>query len=167
MGGETGTINPISELETAYQFAFRNDITTLSYVKSMPYGQLLRKDLAKMISNFAINVLGRQPDESRREICIQYVDKSIASPETWTNIVKSCMLSVMGQKEDGITPLQDFMSEKVVTRAEFGTVLSRALWGRDNDNNADNRYIDHLQGLKDSGYMKYITDSRPFIVENR
>ena len=55
----------------------------------------------------------------------------------------------MGQ---GITA---FNPKGVVTRAQFGTVLSRALRGNLFDG-ADPYYKDHLQSLKDVGIMTKI-----------
>jgi hypothetical protein len=44
-----------------------------------------------------------------------------------------------------------------VTRAEFGTVLSRALWG-DEYNGAEPFYKNHLNALKDAGVMNNISN---------
>jgi hypothetical protein len=33
--------------------------------KAMPMDSLYRRDLAKMITNFAINILGKEPDTSK------------------------------------------------------------------------------------------------------
>jgi hypothetical protein len=41
-------------------------------------------------------------------------------------IIQACELGLMGIHSDG-TPLSAFMPEKTVSRAEFGTVLSRLL----------------------------------------
>jgi len=49
-----------TELNNAYLRAYGYDITTMPTIqKANMQGKLLRKDMAKMISNFAINVLGK------------------------------------------------------------------------------------------------------------
>ena len=50
-----------------------------------------------------------------------------------------------------------FRPYDVVTRAEFGTVLSRALRGEEY-NGAVPYYADHLAALKDAGVMTMITN---------
>jgi hypothetical protein len=47
------------------------------------------------------------------------------------------------------------MPNKKVSRAEFGTVLSRILWG-ETYNNATPYYANHLQALKNNGIMTQI-----------
>ena len=49
-----------SELNNAYLRAYGYDITTIPTIqKANLNGSLIRKDMAKMISNFAINVMGK------------------------------------------------------------------------------------------------------------
>lgn len=64
----------------------------------------------------------------------------------------------MGQKADGTTAMA-FNPEGLLTRAEFGTILSRILYG--NEHNSSNPadpmwYAAHLKALKDDGYIKMI-----------
>jgi len=51
--------------------------------------------------------------------------------------------------------IDHFNPNGLVTRAEFGTVLSRALYG-DTYNDGDPYYVNHLQALKDAGIMTKI-----------
>jgi hypothetical protein len=65
----------------------------------------------------------------------------------------------MGLRPDGETVKAHFDPNGYVTRAEFGTVLSRLLYGKTYsvENVAGiNRYVKHLQGLKDHGIMTKI-----------
>jgi len=39
----------------------------------------------------------------------------------------ACQLGLMGLQSDGTTPMDQFMPNEVVTRAQFGTVISRML----------------------------------------
>ena len=69
-------------------------------------------------------------------------------------MIQSCLLDIMGIDTDG-TPLSDFMPNQTVSRAEFGTVLSRMLYG--NVNNVSNpRYANHLEALKRNDIMTQI-----------
>jgi len=56
-----------------------------------------------------------------------------------------------------------FNPSDTVTRAQFGTILSRALYGSAYKND-EIYYIDHLQALKDNGI---ITNSNPELKETR
>jgi len=69
----------------------------------------------------------------------------------------ACQLGVMGVNPDG-TPASNFNPNGTVTRAEFGTVLSRSLYGNLYDGGAP-YYKNHLSALKKSGIMKNITAS--------
>jgi len=70
-------------------------------------------------------------------------------------ITQACQMGLMGV---GITA---FKPNDIVTRAQFGTVLSRALYGNIN-NDGDPYYINHLQALRQEGIMTNIaTPSAP------
>ena len=56
-------------------------------------------------------------------------------------------LQIMGINADG-TPMQAFEPHKLVSRAEFATVLSRVIWGNKHNISGDDRYSAHLQALK-------------------
>jgi len=53
--------------------------------------------------------------------------------------------------------IDEFNPNGMVTRAEFGTVFSRALFG-DIYNGSNPYYKDHLQALKDAGIMNDISN---------
>ena len=64
----------------------------------------------------------------------------------------------MGLDDNG-NPAEKFNPTDTVTRAQFGTVLSRLLYG--NVNNAQKgtqRYAQHLEALNNAGIMKKIDD---------
>ena len=72
-------LSPVDELNDAYIRAYIHDITTINtYQKANMGGQLIRSHLAKMISNFAINLGGRTPDTS---LDCDFVDVSHQSEE--------------------------------------------------------------------------------------
>lgn len=76
--------------------------------------------MAKMISNFAITLGGLTPNTGAN---CDFTDIATQSAEMKFYIKLSCQLGLMGQ---GITK---FDPTAVVTRAQFGTILSRVLWG--------------------------------------
>jgi hypothetical protein len=67
----------------------------------------------------------------------------------------------MGIHTDG-TPLSEFMPDKFVSRAEFGTVLSRVLYGT-MYNDAIPYYVRHLQALQNNGIMTQIDDPEEYV----
>ena len=76
--------------------------------------------MAKMISNFAITLGGFTPDSIKQ---CTFDDVANQSAEMRFYIRISCQLGLMGV---GMT---NFEPNTEVTRAQFGTVLSRALYG--------------------------------------
>lgn len=88
-------------------------------------GQLIRKHAAKMISQFAINILEKEPSESAG---CSFSDMTNENPDMQYYARLACKLGIMGLKSDG-TPDTKFNPNAVVTRAQFGTMLSRLLYG--------------------------------------
>jgi hypothetical protein len=64
---------------------------------------------------------------------------------------KACQLGLMGMDMDYFQPYL------TVSRAQFGTILSRLLW-QTTYAGGKYYYIKHLQALKDNGVMNDITD---------
>jgi hypothetical protein len=62
------------------------------------------------------------------ENCNTFNDLANTTQEFQTYIIQACELGLMGIRSDG-TPLSAFMPNKKISRAEFGTVLSRLLYG--------------------------------------
>ena len=112
------------EVLDAYQWAYKNEVTTLSPVEgAMPDGYVYRWHMAKMVVNYALNVLGWELPKETPEECTRG-DKKI---EWESNEIKnyarmSCELGIMW------IDMQNFEPRRYVTRAQFGTVLSRLLW---------------------------------------
>jgi hypothetical protein len=149
------------ELQGAYDYAYNKGITTQASIDSANmYGQLIRSNMAKMIANYAKEVLGKTPDTTK--VC-NFSDVSSESAELQASIVEACQLGLMGLNADG-TAADKFNPKAVITRAQFGTVLSRALYGNAN-NGGEPYYAAHLQALKDAGIMTNI--SNPNAVEVR
>lgn len=136
------------ELEGAYDYAYNNGITTMSSIDNADmYGSLTRIAMAKMMANYAVEVLGKNPDATKE---CSFPDVSEELDAQYDNgVTKACQLGLMGVGIDNFNP------NGLVTRAEFGTVLSRALYG-DANNGGTPYYADHLAALKDAGIMNNI-----------
>jgi len=141
------------ELNHAYIFAFAHNITTLADCqKAQLDWPLIRSHMAKMISNFSISILKKTPDTDK--IC-NFADIGSQSQEMKYYTQLACQLWLMGLESDGITHMNNFMPNDVVTRAQFGTILSRLLrgtqyaWGIP-------YYEKHFQALKNAGIMTKI-----------
>ncbi|EKD25240.1 MAG: hypothetical protein ACD_80C00097G0002 [uncultured bacterium (gcode 4)] len=145
-----------TEIKEAYDYALANGITTQNTLQNADaLGELTRAHMAKMIVNFAEGVLHKRTDNSSG---CEFNDISNQSEELQHYIVESCQLGLMGQGIDAFNP------ESLITRAQFGTLLSRTLHG-DTYNGGDPYYADHLQALKNAGIMNNI--SNPNALEIR
>ena len=135
-----------SELQQAYNWALKNEITTMSPIeKANIEWYITREEMAKMISNYAINILWKTPDTTKS--CF-FLDSNI-NPGLVEYTTKSCQLWLMGQW------ITSFRPKDSVTRSEFWTVLSRAL--RWNKNEWwSNYYENHLKALKSEWIMTNI-----------
>ena len=150
----TGTFVPFlspfnKELTDAYFYAYHIKATTVADIKRANMtGALIRSHLSKMMSEYAIKVLGKTPDTTRK--CI-FTDMGNQTEEFKKYAIMACQLGLMGLKTDG-TPATTFAPGGQVNRAIFGTTLSRALWWEAN-NGGKNRYEKHLQALKTNAIM--------------
>lgn len=140
-------VNYSSELRQAYNWAFENKITTMNTIEwARMYDWLTREEMAKMISNYAVDILWKVPDTL--ESCY-FLDSNI-NPDLVQYVIESCQLWLMWQWVTSFRP-KDF-----VTRAEFGTVLSRVL--RWNKNEWWKTYYEnHLNALKSEWIMNNIS----------
>lgn len=145
-----GSANYSDELEGAYDYAYTIGITTQPTIDTADmYGSLIRSHMAKMMSEYAKEVLNRTPDTS---MTCEFTDVANQSEELRGYITEACQLGLMGV---GITA---FNPNGVVTRAQFGTVLSRALYGDEYNVDTTPYYAEHLAALKDAGIMTMISN---------
>lgn len=136
-----------SELQQAYNWAYQNGITTQNTIeKANMKWNITREELAKMISNYSINVLWKIPDTTKA--CL-FSDSNI-NPDLVQSVIRSCQLWLIGQWITSFKP-KDF-----VTRAEFWTVLSRVLWWNKNEW-WSTYYENHLKALKSEWIMNNIS----------
>ena len=137
------------ELQDAYTWAHSKSITTMPSVEQANMDwEITRAAMAKMIANYAEKVLGQTPDTTK-QCNFNDVDSSLdAQYDNW--ITKACQLWLMGQW------ITNFRPNDNVTRAEFGTVLSRALWWDKNEGWAT-YYENHLKALQEAWIMTNIS----------
>jgi hypothetical protein len=103
--------------------------------------------MAKMMVNYGREILSIVPDSS---LACDFTDIANESAELKGYIIQACQMGLMGV---GITA---FNPNAVVTRAQFGTVLSRALYA-DVYNDGDPYYANHLQALQEAKIMTNIS----------
>ena len=139
-----------SELQDAYSWAYSKHITTMPTIEraNMDWN-ITRAEMAKMIANYAEEVLWKKVDTSKD---CNFSDVDTALDEKYDNwITKSCQLWLMWQW------ITRFRPNDTVSRAEFWTILSRALWWDKNDG-WETFYENHLKALKDEWIMNNISN---------
>jgi hypothetical protein len=113
------------------------------------YGAITRSEMAKMLSVYATEVLGMTPDTSA---ACTFSDIASVNGDLHDYIIESCQLGIMGQ---GITAFRPY---DTISRAEFGTALSRVLWGSQYEGGTP-YYAKHLDALKAAGIMTQIANA--------
>ncbi|EKD24573.1 MAG: hypothetical protein ACD_80C00199G0001, partial [uncultured bacterium (gcode 4)] len=145
------------ELNDAYQRAYDIGITTMPTIQKADLeGNAYRKHFAKMITEFAIKVLKKQPNTS---LACSFIDITKESDEMKFYIKTACQLGLMWWNSDGKSVKTTFDPNNIMTRAEFGTVLSRLLYGNlyNTTDMSKPYYQEHLDSLHVSGIMTDIS----------
>jgi hypothetical protein len=129
------------ELNNAYRFAYMNWITTMNNIDNANMNWVLRRiEMAKMLSNYAVNILWKVPDTSKNIIFWDVSNSLNAQYGNWVTL--AYQLWIMWQN------IKDFRPYDLVTRAEFATALSRLLyWLQDWQ---INYYSTHINKLHDN-----------------
>ena len=143
------------ELNNAYEFAFRAGITTMKSAENANMEWTLNRiAMAKMLSQYAINVLGKKPDTSRTP---NFWDVTDNLDKDYDNgVTLAYQLGIMGIWIDEFRPYDE------VPRAEFVTALSRLLYGLADW--TDNYYSTHMAKLQKEWI---ITNTDPNLQELR
>lgn len=137
-----------TEFQEAYLRAKANGITTMNSIESARMNDwVTREEMAKMISNYATNILWKIPDTSKS---CYFLDSNI-NPDLVESVIKSCQLWLMWQW------VVSFRPKDKVTRAEFWTVLSRLLYGSKYEW-WEKYYTNHLKALKINWIMNNISN---------
>jgi hypothetical protein len=127
------------ELQDAYNWAYSKGVTTMSSIDNANmYGAITRAEMAKMLSVYAKEVLGKTLNTSA---ACTFNDIDSVKGDLHDFIIESCQLGIMGQ---GITAFRPY---DTISRAEFGTALSRVLWGNKYEGGTP-YYANHLNALK-------------------
>lgn len=157
-----------TEMIEAFLFAKNVGMTSFSDItKAMMYNELTRAQLAKFAVEYATDVLGVEADMDRSTMCFWYTDTTKAG-DLLQYIQYSCMMKLLGQKADGVSPAEKFRPNDLVTRAEFGTFMSRLVFGDIYNSKSANDpkwYQAHLEALKANGIITQIDE--PFKQELR
>ena len=154
--------NYTEEFNEAYWFAKANGITTTSSIeKAKMNTNLTRIQMAKMLSNFAINVLWEEPDPEKW--IVKFNDVTNKMDKQYDNAVtKAYQLGIMWQNMKN----NEFRPNDEVTRAEFASALSRLLY-KTNEwkyKSTWNYYIPHIAKL----YQEWIINKTdPKMKEKR
>ena len=113
-----------AEFKSAYSFAKTYWITNKESIQDAKmYTELTRIQMAKMLSQYAINVLGQTPDYSRWVVSFNDVSNKL-NKEYDNAVTLAYQLWIMwiNMKNNNFRP------RDTVTRAEFATALSRMLY---------------------------------------
>ena len=112
------------EENEAYSFAKSNWLTTTSSIEQAKMNtELTRIQMAKMLSNFAINVLWEEPDTEKW--VVKFDDVTNKMDKQYDNaLTKAYQLWIMWQNVKN----NEFRPNDEVTRAEFASALSRLLY---------------------------------------
>ena len=133
------------EQNDAYLWACQHNITTMRTIQEARLDQpLTRAELAKIMSVYAMKEYHLKPLKAG---AVNYKDVNADLGDLADYIQLAYQLQIMGINADG-TPMQAFEPHKLVSRAEFATVLSRVIWGNKHNISGDDRYSAHLQALK-------------------
>ena len=150
------------ELVAAYQWAYKNGITTMDTIeKARLKDWITRAELAKMMVVFMSWVLQKEPvitgnagykdvSEKGQGDLAWYIELAYQYQIMWINA--------------GGKALQNFNPNGKVSRAEFATVLSRVLFGSKYNQDGANYYEWHIKALAES---KILTNTDPKIQELR
>ena len=150
--------NYSDEMNEAYQYARYFDITTKNNINYADmYSWLDRIAMAKMLSNYAENVLWISNYNTGRNC--KFVDVSTSLDKKYDYwVTRACQLWIMWVN----MPNNKFYPEWWVTRAEFATALSRLLYGTPDW--VGQYYSTHLVKLYQE---KIITNTDPTLQELR
>ena len=108
------------EMNEAYQYAFQNKITTMDSIeKAYMEWNLTRIAMAKMLSQYAINVLWKTPDTTRYNKFADVSDALDAEYDSWVTLAYQLWIMWINM------PNNRFRPDDYVPRSEFVTALSR------------------------------------------
>ncbi len=147
------------DLETFFAYMWAHDmwIIEASWEDSDPDGYVTRWAMAEMVVKFSEKVLERETPSTIPAQCAWWDDESEWEPfGTKAYAEKACALWVMWIR------MKNFMPNKILDRAEFGTILSRLLWWDIYDvvdaTKTKPYYTKHLEALNEKKIMTQIVN---------
>lgn len=150
-----------AELRDAYTYAYLRGMTTQPTIQQAALHRgLTRAEMAKMMSVFAVKVLGKSPVLTGTA---DYKDINEVNGDLPGYIQQAYQLQIMGIDAKG-NPIVNFNPNAEVTRAEFATVLSRVLYGDKYNQEGADFAAKHLEALKAANILK---DTTPSMKEMR
>ena len=142
------------ELVQGYVFARDIWITTIDSIdNAMMFNSLRRDEAAKMISTYATEILGIEPNIDRE---CNFADMKSSSQEMQSFAKLACQLGIMWLLPDGETPDKAFNPNNLVDRSQWGTMMSRMIYKGTVKWDAVCRYCAHLEQLKKDKIMNKI-----------
>ena len=150
------------EFQQAYDFARSYGITSKDNVSEAKMNwNLTRIQMAKMLSQYAVNVLWKEPDVSKW--VIRFNDVTDKLNQNYDNaVILSYQLWIMWQnmKDNKFRPNDE------VSRAEFVTALSRLLYFTSDweYKSTSKYYVNHMEKLKSEWI---VTNTNPTMKEKR
>ena len=145
------------EMNEAYQYAFQNKITTMESIwDAYMQWNLTRIAMAKMLSQYAINVLWKTPDATRYNKFADVTEELDAEYDSWVTLAYQLWFMWINIPDNRFRPFDN------VTRAEFVTALSRMRYNTPDW--TDVYYSTHMELLKK---LWIITNTNPTMLELR
>lgn len=137
--------NYTDEMNQAYAFSKLHWITTKSTIQEAEMNSpLTRIQMAKMLSQYAMNVMWKKPDVSRWTVKFNDVTNKLDRQyDNWVTLAYQLWIMWQNMKNNKFRPYDE------VTRAEFVTALSRMLyWTFDWEYKSTSKYyIHHMEKL--------------------
>ncbi len=138
-----------NELQTAYERAYENWITTMDTVEKADLnGNLTRIAMAKMLSKYAINVLWKTPDETKINQFNDVDEKLDSEYDNGVSLAYQLWIMWINMPNNNFRPFD------LVSRAEFVTALSRMKYGT--PDGEDVYYSTHMRLLSNLWIVKVL-----------
>ncbi len=137
------------EMHRAYKFSYKYGITTMPTILDADmFGPLDRISMAKMLSQYAINILWKTPDTSIGVPAFPDITPEL-NEAFWNSVTLAYQLWIMWINIDKFRPFD------LVPRSEFGTALSRMLYQTSDwiYEKTDEYYTLHFNKLKEEEIM--------------
>lgn len=140
----------------AYAFGLEYHLTSATTcMKARLNALMTRSHVADMVSNFAIRVLKRVPDTTKK---CAFSDTNRQSKALKEAMQTACQLGLMGVNNTDRLPASTFQPSEITTKAQFITIVSRMLYG-DKYNSKDMcRYCRHVAALRRAGIVTKTQD---------